>query len=124
MRRVLQITGICVLAVLVLGVVPFVSWCGERPGGGEKATRCYQAANGLMRAVYNYRRQHGSYPASIRDIPRESLKGVHPAPEGRFIEYEARADGEFQVSFEYSGPGMNQCIYSSRSKRWECSGWY
>lgn len=32
--------------------------------------------------------------------------------------------GSFDLSFSYAGPGMNYCVYDSKTKTWHSHGYY
>lgn len=118
------VVGLC-LSLLAIFVVAFleVYVFVDPPGGGEKANRGYRAANAMMRAVYSYRAANGRFPASVDALRQAGSRPPTFTEDGSPLRYDS--DGaNFELGFKYSGPGMNECVYSSVTREWSCHGWY
>ena len=125
LRRIGTALGAIVLVLVLVVAVAFLRTCvfADPPGAGAKAAECYRSANGVMRAVYRFKQAHGSFPDSIKDLPQLGLAPFLSTPDGYPIEY--RSDGtKFEIGFQYTGPGMNYCHYSSLTRRWSCGGYF
>jgi hypothetical protein len=35
-----------------------------------------------------------------------------------------QVEKSYELSFSYTGPGTNQCVYRARAKAWKCYGAY
>jgi hypothetical protein len=47
---------------------------------------------------------------------------VPDRPQERYPLGYRRAGGEYELSFRYAGPGMNECTYRSAAAAWRCHG--
>lgn len=106
-------------------VIVILGWqtCSEPPGAGAKASLGYESAGAVIKVLYDYRRTRGDYPRSLQELPAEALFDVQMEPNGNALEYR-EDNGEFEISFRYVGPGVNTCVYASKTKNWNCTGYY
>jgi hypothetical protein len=104
----------------------FLSMCGVPPGEGLDAREGRQRAVIVIKALDSYRLQFGSYPDSLhRLVPRFLSQNDLATPFGHSDSFEYRLEqADFVLTFDYVGPGMNTCDYSSRTTRWDCSGYF
>jgi hypothetical protein len=40
------------------------------------------------------------------------------------LKYALTDTARYELTFMYAGPGLNWCIYDSKTKKWHCSGLY
>src|SRR5215212_6340595 len=99
---------------------------GPDPGQGRKAETGFHAAAPIIAALAAYRAQRGHYPAKLMQLvpvyvsdpsdlqlSRERYPVFNDVVRG--FSYSREGD-TFTLGFRYSGPGMNDCVYHSRSK--------
>jgi hypothetical protein len=136
------------IALLFIGCLALCltscSWAA--PGKGWKARAGYKAAAPVILALEKFHNDHGNYPANLGELVpvylpnarelrvRGKAKPVYspraPAPDpleaySHFDEFGYRRDGdEYELSFSYTGPGMNHCWYNSKTKSWAAGGYY
>ena len=107
---------------------------GPPPGKGRKAETGFHAAAPIIAALDKYHTQQGHYPAKLTQlVPRyisdpsdlQLSRERYPVFNDlvRGFSYSRQGDA-FTLGFRYSGPGMNDCVYDSRSKKWDSSGYY
>lgn len=100
------------------------------PGKGPKAESGYQRAELVINALGLYLSAKGVYPDSLAqlvpDFGPTSILAVPDLKNERYpLEYKPEEDQKsYQLSFRYTGPGMNVCRFSSRERGWDCSGYY
>jgi hypothetical protein len=117
-----------VVATAFLCVVTSTLVCCNAPGKGPRAEVGYAQARRVIAALARYHERFGHYPERLdllvpeyidsRDlILRAAVNSEYP------LEYRV-ADGGYQLAFRYSGPGVNDCEYTSASHEWKCDGHY
>jgi hypothetical protein len=101
----------------------------DSPGEGKMADLGKAHSTRIVGALDKFRHEHGEYPRSLEELTPNLLTSVqlleytsHPA----VIEYRRDSPQVFELSFSYTGPGRNTCIYRSdeRKNGWECFGYY
>jgi hypothetical protein len=100
----------------------------EPPGKGPKAERGYRRAEPVIAALERYRQARGAYPDSLPMLvpallPDSALRIPQREQERYPFEYHRTPEG-YELGFRYVGPGMNECTYASRDKRWNCHGYF
>jgi hypothetical protein len=105
------------LACLCLGVA-----CTP-PGQGDKALAGYRASAGLIQALGEYHEKHGAYPDKLEQLVPEVLSAAQlkPPTEVARYTYERQTSG-FVLTFNYHGPGTNDCAFDSAKRAWQCDG--
>ena len=110
-----------VTSTFALMLVCAAAFACPAPGKGPKAERGYAQAQPIIGALSAYHRANNTYPRSLAQlVPAYLDSASFRAP----IEYRALESGDYEVSFRYVGPGMNECVYRASSRRWSCSGWF
>jgi len=89
------------------------------PGKGPKAERGYAQAQPIISALDAYHRTKKAYPDSLAQLVPNYLD---PVADRAPVEYHKVQDDDYEVSFRYVGPGMNECHYQGSSRTWSCSG--
>jgi hypothetical protein len=97
------------------------------PGKGAQADAGYLAAAPIIAALDTFRHEHGHYPASLRELVPHyvavaaalQLRGGHV--EG--FEYHRKGDA-YTLGFTYYTAAVNQCSYDSKTKKWDCLGYF
>ena len=93
---------------------------------------CVQAKKGFKLytpvtvALDKYKADHGNYPSTLNKLIPNYLKSI-PVPAGDKVPSEIKYSikkNEYTLRFHYTGPGVNNCLYSSKLKKWTCSGYY
>ncbi|SMC20162.1 hypothetical protein SAMN02745857_00838 [Andreprevotia lacus DSM 23236] len=122
----------CLIAPALLALLLGASWCADwlgnpnkpwldEPGEGPVATQALHVLAGVPQALAQYRQQHGRYPATLAQLVPGSLARLPQMPAGVGLRYTSAADGQqFNLAFDYSGPGLNDCSYTLHSS-WQCS---
>ena len=95
---------------------------GPDPGESEGAIRGYEMCVPVITALEAYRKVHRGYPDSLDELVPEHLAAVPAGPDGEPLIY-TRQEETFALSFSFSGPGNNVCLYEP-DKGWQCSGVY
>lgn len=120
MRKPLSIgaSGFIILLLLSLNGCP-------PPGKGPRAERGYEAAAPVIDALERHLQERGAYPDSLPQLvpaflPDSALREPHP---GYPLRYRRTPDG-YALTFRYTGPGMNECTWTPRSREWDCSGYF
>ena len=137
--RILAFTAWLLAGCLVLCVTS----CSTPAGKGRKAEAGYRAAAPVIAALEKFHEAHGHYPADLNELvptylPAERLLlhgGLQPvrSPQGS-VSAEAwdnsprfsynREEDVYGLSFSYLGPGVNDCYYDSRTRKWAAHGYY
>ncbi|MDB6124086.1 MAG: hypothetical protein JWQ71_3079 [Pedosphaera sp.] len=134
---------LCPLILLLVGCDTLLS---TPPGKGRKAEAGYRAAAPVIRALDKFHEDHGQYPAVLDELlpmylPNAGALLVHgkvkpmysPRADSserqqeysRIDRFIYRRDGNaYSLSFSYTGPGMNHCIYDSETRTWHSRGYY
>ena len=107
---------------------------GPPPGKGRKAETGFHAAAPIIAALDQYHAQQGRYPAKLQQLVQRYISSQsdfsltrerYPIFNDLVRGFDYTRDGDaFTLRFRYSGPGMNDCVYDSRSKKWDSSGYY
>lgn len=91
--------------------------------------KCEQAITGkdeakpVIAALQTYLTAHNKYPEVLHELTPSYLSSDHTVLDDsyRTLEYERSSDG-FKLKFEYTGPGINSCVYQSSNNQWSCTG--
>lgn len=122
-RRALRgfVTGL-VLAPVML----WFGMCSPPPGEGRAAEQGRQRADVVVQALQKYRVARGAFPDSLIQLVPQFLSAQELlTPFGHSKTFQFRLDTlGFALTFDYVGPGMNACEYSSWTMRWSCSGYF
>ncbi len=111
------------LYLVVLAALLLLAACAK-PGEGAKADAGYKLAAPVIDALQTYHALEGRYPAALDalvpvyldTLPRETVTGP--------LQYKLASDGSgYELSFRYTGPGMNVCTYKPDAS-WRCYGYY
>jgi hypothetical protein len=94
----------------------------EQPGVGAKADAGYKACAPLIAALVQYYQVKNEYPTGLSELVPAFLPDLPPEIQAMGISY-MRSESSYTLSFSYTGPGMNHCIYTPE-KGWNCSGYY
>jgi hypothetical protein len=114
-------------ALLLISLLFLLSAC-EPPGKGEKAERGYAEGARLIKALDAFKQNNGRYPEQLGELVPKYLDAVPDASKTgsnslRFW-YAPKGDS-YRITFNYRGPGSNNCIYEpSMRKSWVCGGGY
>ena len=116
-----------------LALTALLAGCfGPGAGRGPRAATGYQTAAPIIAALEQYRYDTGHYPARQQELAPRYLTGLEAFrgnSHGKVVEvrYRREEDGTYTLNFGYvSGfpSGMNACEYHSKTRRWECQGYY
>ena len=98
-----------------------------RLGEGAKAEAGYRRAAPVIAALERYQRERGAYPDTLAILPTEWMPAQDKdSPAGPPLRY-VRSGERYELSFSYTGPGINRCTYAPSSDapaRWHCGGYY
>lgn len=111
--------ALCLLLVIFLSCAPHRSF-GPDPGEGEGAIRGYEICVPIITALEEYRKANEDYPDSLGELVPGYLATVPTGINGDPLVY-TKQDGAYTLTFSYSGPGSNVCIYAPEHG-WQCSG--
>jgi hypothetical protein len=133
-------TTTTVIQIFVGCVALCMTSCQSPPGEGWKAEAGFHHAAPVIAALEEFHRDRGSYPVELEELVPTYLssdKLLLPAPLGGGIQriratasYNPRMfsydqDGNsYTLSFSYEVPGVNHCIYDSKTKAWYSHGYY
>jgi len=135
--------------LLIGGLALYMTSCccfGPAPGKGRKARAGFRAAAPVILALERFHKSHGQYPATLDELVptylpdttallvRGKVKPLHSphaaataSPQGNSLLgvfwYHQTGD-TYDLSFQYTGPGMNSCSYDPKTKTWLSSGYY
>lgn len=111
---------------LIAGVV-ILSAC-TAPGEGVKAKSGYAAAAPVITALEAYHQANAAYPSSLNQLVPKFIAGDRleaTMPDKKVTPFKYRqVDNGYELSFSYTGPGTNQCVYRESTKAWKCYGAY
>lgn len=111
---------------LIAGLVA-LSACAA-PGEGVKAKSGYVAAAPVITALEAYRQANASYPSSLNQLVPKFFAGDRLTAtmlDNKVTPFKYRqVDNGYELSFSYTGPGTNQCVYRESTKAWKCYGAY
>ena len=112
--------------LLIAGVV-ILSACAA-PGEGVKAKSGYAAAAPVITALEAYRQANAAYPSSLNQLVPKYIAAdrlTATIPDNKVMPFKYRqVDSGYELSFSYTGPGTNQCVYRESTKAWKCYGGY
>lgn len=105
---------------------------GPSPGHGAAARTGYHHSEHIIAALDRFHGEHGHYPAEEKELvprylPSLDVFALAYAGDPQHLFYHREGDGSFSLGFNYvSGfPSyMNHCSYSSKTRQWECHGYY
>jgi hypothetical protein len=94
--------------------------------------KCWQAQVGFTELeltigrIDSHRAKTGAPPESLSDLGNTSEETIEDSLVSRChscknVKYRKNGD-QYEVEFGYFRPGNNRCVYSSESRKWECSG--
>jgi hypothetical protein len=100
----------------------------EAPGEGPKAARGYARAQPVIAALDSFRVANAAYPDSLEQLiptflPASALVPPAASQEHYPFEYKKEA-ADFELTFRYTGPGMNWCTFRASRRTWQCGGLY
>lgn len=95
------------------------------PGAGPRAERGYRFGAPVIDALERHLQARGTYPDSLPQLvpaflPASALREPQP---GYPFQYRRTPDG-YALTFRYTGPGMNHCTWTPRSRKWDCGGYF
>ena len=98
------------------------------PGSAARRQHGYDRATPIIAALERFHAKHGAYPDSLPELvpdylPAPALAIPTASRETYPWRYVADTSG-YTLQFNYVGPGMNWCRYTSRGARWNCGGYY
>ena len=100
---------------------------GPPPGESDAATAAKARARTVIIALERYDQERGRYPAALDSLVPDYLSAqtlpLVPAQHSYPFEYRLDSAG-YELSFRYSGPGMNYCDYRPSARRWHCGGYF
>ena len=121
-------------------LVVWLAGCGTPPGKGRKAGAGYRAAAPVIAALEQFRADRRHYPESLAELVPDYLSDKRallyrgkaqpvnaPRHDESIPEREfgyRRDHASYTLTFSYTGPGMNHCIYDSATKTWNARGYY
>ncbi len=111
--------------ILILSLF-FVTACPggcEAPGEGEKAERGYSEAKPVIDALEKYFSDKKLYPNTLQDLIPNYIQTLPTKAPLEALGYTSTGES-YVLSFTYTGPGVNNCEWTSESKEWKCSGYY
>jgi hypothetical protein len=101
-----------------------VSCLSSPPGKGRKAEAGYKAAAPIIAALEKFHENRGHYPAHLVELVPTYLSETNDLLfGGKGFAYRLDAD-TYVLSFSYTGPGMNECWFDSKTRKWEAHGYY
>jgi len=106
------------LACNFTGIIP----TDEPPGVGEKADKGYAFSEPIIKALDQYKTDHGTYPEKLDELVPGYLPTKPSVTEELEYSYSGHGD-TYSFSFHYRGPGLNTCTYKP-GEDWKCSGAY
>ncbi len=114
--------------VLATSLAVGTSACWQA-GQAPNARSGFERAKPILAALAKYRDQQGYYPATLESLvpqylPASALGATDTTGRVKLMhafQYESLG-ASFELRFQYTGPGSNQCIYRSTAPKWECSG--
>jgi hypothetical protein len=101
-------------------------YLAEKPGTGSRAQTCYSAAAPIIVALEASHRDHGHYPPSLRQLTPRYLNEAATKLDTYYLhgfQYHSR-DDEYRLGFRYDAAAINECEYDSKTKKWDCSGYF
>lgn len=126
--------------LFAIGLVLCLASCQTPVGTGRKAEAGYRAAVPVIAALERFHEKRGHYPSDLHELVPEFI------PNARILLYRGRVqpvnapgqtasipeaefgyhlDGDaYDLTFSYTGPGMNHCWYDSRTRIWSARGYY
>ena len=108
---------------LARGILLLLAGC-ERPGEGAKAAAGYAACEPVIEALEQFDAENRLYPDALVDLVPSYLSEVPGEVGGYPLDYRATDAGRsYELTFSYSGPGMNRCRYRPDTG-WACNGYY
>jgi hypothetical protein len=110
------------------------------PGEGWKARAGFSHAAPVIAALEKFHQDRGSYPVELEELVPTYLSSEQlllPPPlrggiqrirsttthNPQMFSYDQEGDG-YSLGFSYAEPGMNDCVYDSKKKSWQSSGYY
>jgi len=99
------------------------------PGEGASADLGRQQAARIVSAIAAYKAESNALPATLEalvpgHLARADLALVSGAGTAYPYEYHVTSIDSFELTFRYSGPGINRCTFESRRGSWHCEGYY
>jgi len=75
----------------------------------------------------SFRHQRGHYPASLRELVPHDVADAAALQlrDGRVEGFDYHRKGDaYTLSFKYYTAAVNQCSYDSKTKKWDCVGYF
>jgi hypothetical protein len=113
---------VCLIFLFLVTSCSTISGWFEKPGEGAKASLGYQTCEPVIQALEKYRAQRAAYPEKLESLAPDFLAAVPATVNNYPVEYSASGTS-YKLSFRYTGPGMNTCVYTPENK-WRCTGYY
>jgi hypothetical protein len=107
-------------------LIAALSMAACQPAGeGIRARNGYARSKVLIDALMQFREANNQYPATLdalapKFLSNQSLRAPSDPSENFPFEYVRREDGQFELAFRYTGPGLNRCRFQSDSRQWSC----
>ena len=112
----------------LLAVVLFSTTACPPPGEGVKAERGYKRAGPIIAALERFHADSGHYPSALSALVpaflADSALAVPTREQERYPWRYTMSGDDYTLQFQYTGPGMNACVYRRSAARWQCSGVY
>jgi len=101
-------------------------YIAETPGTGSRAETGYRAAAPVITALESFHRDHARYPRSLQELAPHYLSAPATKLETYYVHgfrYNLRG-GSYTLGFRYDAAAINDCDYDSKTKKWDCSGYF
>jgi hypothetical protein len=99
---------------------------GPQAGQGSADRETQRKAEPVIAALEQFHKDHGSYPRKIQELFPRYIADQHALGVGSFSY--SKQGPDYVLMYDYvSGfaiyRGINQCVYYSKKKKWECGGY-
>lgn len=117
------------IAVMFAGLVFSICHYPGPPGEGAEGVIGKRHGTKIVAALTTFHDREGRYPAELRELVPSALGDstltVFPELLKYPLEYLPAPDRSgFQLTFRYTGPGMNFCRWSDTAPSWRCGGYF
>ena len=101
-------------------------YLAEKPGTGSRAATGYRAAAPVIAALEAFRDQHRHYPGALQElVPRYLDAAATNLDTGYVFGFTYEPHGRsYTLAFTYHAAAINDCSYNSKTKKWDCSGYF
>ena len=130
MKRDLLTLLLGLAALSLAAVILYLVSCHDFGESGKLAEGKRLGAQAVV-ALEKYKSAHGQYPNALSALypgflkaPLKELRVGHT--DGVTFIYVLHAGGAYELTFHYTGPGVNNCTLRPRSQpqEWQCTGLY